>query len=181
MPWNRHRREDNLSDGSRDHQLSNKIDYQPSNRDSISGRFGFYKHSETGNECAGSPICTSNRTLLNSRDYTALINWTRNLRPDLINQARFQFSPDTAAQTRSVNPAGSELNIGGVGTFGRSFTAPFNTFVTVASDRRWLYVGARNDKGFFRRLVGNPGDQIMLPAIAEGGIDIDTVYCETTT
>ena len=122
------RDEGTFSDGSRDHQLSNKIDYQPSNRDSISGRFSFYKHSETGNECAGSPICTSNRTLLKSRDYTALINWTRNLRPDLINQARFQFSPDTAAQTRSVNPAGSELNIGGVGTFGRSFTAPFNTF-----------------------------------------------------
>ena len=122
------RDEGTFADGSRDHQLSNKIDYQPSVNDSFSGRFSFFKHSETGNECASSPVCTSNRTLLRSRDYTALIGWTRNLRPNLINQARFQFSPDTAAQTSSVDPTGSELNIGGVGSFGRSFTAPFNTF-----------------------------------------------------
>ena len=122
------RDEGTFADGSRDHQLSTKIDYQISATDMVSGRFTFFKHSETGNECASSPICTSNRTLLRSRDYTTLVNWTRNLRPNLVNQARFQFSPDTAAQTSSVDPAGSELSIGGVGTFGRSFTTPFNTF-----------------------------------------------------
>ena len=122
------RDEGTFADGARDHQLSNKIDYQPSPRDSISGRFTYFKHSETGNLCAGSAICTSNRTLLRAHDYTALINWTRNLRPDLINQARFQFSPDTSSQTASVNPTGAEIIIGGVGNFGRSFTAPFNTF-----------------------------------------------------
>ena len=122
------RDEGTFADGSRDHQLSNKIDYQMSTTDTLSGRFSFFKHSETGNECASSPVCTSNRTLLRSHDYTALVNWTRNIRPTLINQARFQFSPATAAQTSSVDPGGSELSIGGVGTFGRSFTAPFNTF-----------------------------------------------------
>ncbi len=122
------RDEGTFADGSRDHQLTNKMDYQISSNDTLSGRFSFFKHTETGNECASSPVCTSNRTLLRSHDYTALVNWTRNVRPNLINQARFQFSPDTAAQTASVNPTGSELSIGGVGTFGRSFTAPFNTF-----------------------------------------------------
>ena len=73
--------------------MSNKVDYQPSARDSVSGRFSYFKHGETGNLCASSLVCTSNRTLLRSHDYTALVNWTRNLRPNVINQARFQFSP----------------------------------------------------------------------------------------
>ena len=48
--------------------------------------------------------------------------------------------------------------------------------VTVASDRRMLYVGGRNDKGYFRRSAGDLGDRIVLPAIAESDINIDTIY-----
>ncbi len=122
------RDEGTFSQGFRDHQFTTKIDYQISSNDTLSGRFNYFRHSETGNLCASAPTCISNSTLLRSHDYTALVNWTRNVRPNLINQARFQFSPGTAAQTSSVNPEGAELSIGGVGSFGRSFTAPFNTF-----------------------------------------------------
>ena len=53
-------------------------------------------------------------------------------------------------------------------------------FVTVASHRRMLYVGVRNYHGSFRRLVGDLGDRIVLPGIAENGIDIIAIYRDTT-
>ncbi len=122
------RDEGTFSGSTNEHLLSNKVDYQPSSRDSISGRFTFYNHDESANQCVSSPICRSNIVLTGVRDYTTLINWTRTIRPNLINQVRFQFAPATSEKLGSTDPNGTEVSISGLGIFGHNFASPFNTY-----------------------------------------------------
>jgi len=111
----------------RDFYWTTRVDYQINSTNSINARFGLFRdHSDgIGNNNLVAP---SNATTLTSRDYTTAIAWTHNLRPDLINQLRVQFSPKNSARTLPADPNGAELIISGLMTAGRSFTAPFNTF-----------------------------------------------------
>lgn len=106
---------------------STRVDYQAGTHDTLSGRFTIFNSDANtiGNSNTTAP---SNATVLYSRDYTAVVSWIHNLSPNLVNQARVQFAPKVSARTIPTDPTGAELIISGLGTFGRTFTGPFNTF-----------------------------------------------------
>lgn len=112
---------------SRIHMWSTRVDYQIRSSDFVNARFSLY-HSDADQTGASNSVGPSNSTDLFSRDYTTVASWTHNFRPNLINLMRVQFAPNVSARTLSKDPAGTELIIPGIGTFGRTFTAPFNTF-----------------------------------------------------
>jgi len=125
------RREDGTFTGhNRFYQFTTRIDYNVSSRDVINGRFSYYKAEDDAIDRIGpnNIVGPSDGTLLHSRDYTVVANWSHNFSPNVINQARVQFAPGTSARTESNDPNGTEIDISGFGNFGRSFTTPFNTF-----------------------------------------------------
>jgi hypothetical protein len=105
-----------------------RVDYQPTERDSISGRFTYQRNFN--GQLGGINLVAPNRTnTLTTRDYTTLVTWTRNLSANVVNTARVQVSPRNKAFTQPVTPDSASLIIdaGAFGSFGRDFTAPFNT------------------------------------------------------
>lgn len=125
------KREDGTFTGhNRFHQLSAKVDYNISSNDTLNGRFSFYRLDDDAIDRIGTNniVGPSQGTILHSRDYTAVVNWNHNFKPNLINQLRAQFAPGTSSRTLSNDPNGTEINISGFASFGRSFTTPFNTF-----------------------------------------------------
>jgi hypothetical protein len=105
-----------------------RIDYQPTERDSISGRFTFLRNFN--GQLGGVNLVAPNRTnTLTTRDYTTLATWTHNLSSNVVNTARIQISPRNKAFTEPVTPDSASLIIdgGSFGSFGHDFTAPFNT------------------------------------------------------
>jgi hypothetical protein len=106
---------------------STRVDYQIRANDSLSGRFTLF-HSDADQTNNLNTVGPSNATTLLSRDYTTVVSWLHNFSPSVINQARVQFAPKVSARTQPNDPTGAEIIVSGIGTFGRSFTAPFNTF-----------------------------------------------------
>ncbi|HEX5083655.1 MAG TPA: carboxypeptidase regulatory-like domain-containing protein [Blastocatellia bacterium] len=105
-----------------------RVDYQPTERDSISGRFTYQRNFN--GQLGGVNLVAPNRTnTLTVRDYTTLLTWTRNVSANVVNTARVQVSPRNKAFTEPVTPDSASLIIdsGAFGSFGRDFTAPFNT------------------------------------------------------
>ncbi len=105
-----------------------KVDYQLSERDSISGRFSYLRNFN--GQLGSINLVAPNRTdTLTVRDYTALGTWTHNFSSNIVNTLRVQVSPRNKAFTEPVSPETTSLIIdgGSFGSFGRDFTAPFNT------------------------------------------------------
>jgi hypothetical protein len=110
------------------HSWTTRLDYQASERDAINGRFSL-THNETDNLLGGSATAAVSTTAtLPVRDYTAVGTWTHNFGAHVVNQARVQFVPNNSARTISKAPDTTSLLIQGVGSFGRDFATPFNTF-----------------------------------------------------
>jgi hypothetical protein len=112
---------------ARVHTWTSRVDYQMSPHDSLSGRFSLF-HSDADQVGNNNTVAPSNATQLFSRDYTTVISWIHNVSSNIVNQARVQFSPNVSARTIPNDPKGAELIIQPFGTFGRTFTGPFNTF-----------------------------------------------------
>ncbi|MFN7946199.1 MAG: carboxypeptidase regulatory-like domain-containing protein [Blastocatellia bacterium] len=105
-----------------------KIDYQLSEHDSIMGRFSYLRNFN--GQLGSINLTAPNRTnTLTVRDYTTLLAWTHNFGASIVNIARVQFSPRNKAFTEPVTPESASLLIdsGSFASFGRDFTAPFNT------------------------------------------------------
>ncbi|MCI0388930.1 MAG: TonB-dependent receptor [Acidobacteria bacterium] len=103
-----------------------RIDYQISDRNSINGRFSLTRNvtDGIGNTNGQSP---NRANTLIYRDYTTVGSWTHIFGPNLVNQVRAQFSPNNSALTVPVDPESASLIISGFASFGRLFSAPFNT------------------------------------------------------
>jgi Carboxypeptidase regulatory-like domain/TonB dependent receptor len=112
---------------SRIYTWSTRIDYQIGQNDSISGRFTLF-HSDADQTGNLNTVGPSNATNLFARDYTTVVSWLHNFSPSLINQTRVQFAPKVSSRTIPNDPTGAEIIVSGIGTFGRTFTGPFNTF-----------------------------------------------------
>ncbi len=56
------------------------------------------------------------------------MNYSHTFGANLVNQFRVQLAPNNAAQTISKDPAGAQIGIAGLATFGRLNTAPFLFF-----------------------------------------------------
>jgi len=103
-----------------------RIDYQISSRDSISGRFSLTRNITSGIG-TGNGTAPNRATDLIYRDYTTVTSWTHTFGPNVVNQARVQFSPNNSALTVPKDPESPSLIIPGFASFGRIFSAPFNT------------------------------------------------------
>ena len=76
----------------------------------------------------GATTAVSTSATLPTRDYTTVVTWTHNFGSRIVNQARAQFVPNNSAQTIPKAPGTTSLILPGVGSFGRDFATPFNTF-----------------------------------------------------
>jgi hypothetical protein len=101
-----------------------RMDYQASQRDSISGRFTQTRNFT--NDYGVNPLTSpSNSNSLAVRDYSTVITWTHTFGGHLANQARGQFSPHNSSVTAPPEPAMTGLIVSGLGNFGRTFGAPY--------------------------------------------------------
>ena len=106
---------------------STRIDYQPTNADSISGRFTLTRNftDDLGASNAGSPSLSAT---LAQNDQTGVITWTHTFTGTLINQLRGQFSPHNSAITAPKEPPVTGLIVSGLAGFGRPFGSPYQVF-----------------------------------------------------
>jgi hypothetical protein len=142
----------NFTASDRLHNSSTRADWQINSDHSLFGRFSL-SHNETDNLLGGSPLLAiSTTSTLPVRDYTTVIGLTSNFRQNMVNQARVQFSPNNSARTIPKAPGTTSLLIGGLGSFGRDFATPFNTFqdryqfedtLSVALSKHSLKVGGQ--------------------------------------
>lgn len=112
---------------ARVHTWVTRLDAQLGDKDALSARFSLFRSDSwtLGNSNLES---ASNSTDLFSRDYTILASWTRNFTANVFNQVRVQLVPNNSARTVARAHQAPTLVIPGVATFGRVFSAPFNTF-----------------------------------------------------
>ncbi|HEX4949364.1 MAG TPA: TonB-dependent receptor [Blastocatellia bacterium] len=103
-----------------------RVDWNVSDRDVITGRFSLARNfnNQLGLDQLESP---SNTTDLKVEDQTTLVTWTHNFASSVVNQFRFQFSPNNSARTITKAPGSTALIVGGVGNFNRHIFAPFDT------------------------------------------------------
>jgi hypothetical protein len=103
-----------------------RIDYNIGPNDTLMGRFALSRNFNEGlgSEPGQSP---SNATTLHVRDYTTLLGWTHNFGSNVVNQLRFQLSPNNSAITTPRPPGSTALIITGLAAFNRNSVAPFNT------------------------------------------------------
>jgi hypothetical protein len=103
---------------------STRVDYQPTNQDSINARFTLSRNfsDDIG---TSNGVAPSISTSLTYRDYSTVVTWTRNIGTNLINQMRGQFSPGNSSVTAPPEPAVTGLLVSGLGGFGRYFGAPY--------------------------------------------------------
>jgi len=120
--------EGNFNAPDRLHNWTTRLDYQISSSDSLNGRFSL-THNETDNLLGGSSVVApSSSARLPYRDYTAVGTWSHTFGSNLVNQLRMQFVPNNSAKTIARFPESTSLIISGIGSFGRDFATPFNTF-----------------------------------------------------
>ena len=112
---------------TRIHNWTTRADWQISNNDSLSGRFTLFR-SDADGIVETNTIAPSNANTVFSRDYTAVATWTHNVGANVVNQLRTQFVPNNSSLALPKDPAGTQISISGVGTFGRYRFNPFNTF-----------------------------------------------------
>lgn len=112
---------------SRFNNFVTRVDFNISDRDTLSGRFTMARNfnSQLTTDTFESQSYTTGLTV---RDYTGLVTWTSTLRSTLVNQFRVQFSPGGSSVTAPTTPGSSGLRFVGVGDFNRPFTTPFETY-----------------------------------------------------
>ena len=103
---------------------STRVDYQLTNRDTITGRFTLTRNF-TDDIGTSNPTSPSIGSSLTYRDYSTVVSWIHNFQSNLINQARVQLSPNNSAVTAPPEPAQVSTLISGLAGFGRAFGAPY--------------------------------------------------------
>jgi hypothetical protein len=120
--------EGNFNAPDRLHNWTTRLDYQAGPADALVGRFTL-THNDTDNLPGGTsttgPSVSAN---VAARDYTALASWSHIFGPAAFNQLRAQTSLNNSVRNTPRSPESTSLLIQGVGTFGRNFQLPFDTY-----------------------------------------------------
>jgi Carboxypeptidase regulatory-like domain len=152
-----------------------RVDYQASNRDSISGRFTLTRNY-TDDLGTNNGLSPSNRADLTYRDYSTVATWTHSFGGNLINQMRGQFSPHNSAVTAPPEDPRVTTVISGLATFGRNFGSPYvvsqnryqfeDTLTWIKGDHSLKFGGSyRPVQYIFRNDLWFAGEYQFLPNI----------------
>lgn len=100
-----------------------RLDYQPSNRDSLSGRFSWTRarSSDIGPLHTLAPTSSEQMRV---RDYTTLFTWVHEFKVNLSNVQRVQLSPGGSAEAIPNSPDSPSVIILDLAAFGRPYDAP---------------------------------------------------------
>lgn len=103
---------------------STRVDYQPTNHDSINARFTLTRNftSDIGTNNGTSPSVDASLTY---RDYSTVVSWNHTFGSNIVNQMRGQFSPGNSAVTAPPEPPQVGILISGLGGVGRGFGSPY--------------------------------------------------------
>lgn len=104
-----------------------RVDWRLGSNDFLSARFTLFR-SDTDGLGASNTIAPSNSNAVFSRDYTLTVTWAHNFGARVVNHLRAQIVPNNSALALPKDPTGTQVNISGVGIFGRQRFNPFNTF-----------------------------------------------------
>jgi len=104
-----------------------RVDWRLGAGDFLSARVTLFR-SDADGLGAGNTIAPSNSNTVFSRDYTVVVSWAHNFGARVVNHLRAQVVPNNSALALPKDPTGTQINISGVGIFGRQRFNPFNTF-----------------------------------------------------
>ena len=113
-------------DVTRAHDWVTRLDYQPTQKDTITLRSSLMQWNYT---LIGSNnlYAASYAGYVHNRDYTILGTWNRIFGPQLVNQLRVQAVPYNHVNEPSLAPGTTQLSIGSLGVFNRSYQYPYNS------------------------------------------------------
>jgi hypothetical protein len=104
-----------------------RLDYQPTQNDTIMVRSALMHWNYT---LIGSNnlYAASDAGYVHNQDYEILTSWNRIFSPQLVNQVRVQFVPYNNVNEPTLAPGTTELSIGDLGVFNRSYQFPYSSF-----------------------------------------------------
>ncbi len=113
-------------DVTRAHDWVTRMDYQPGPNDTITVRTSLMHWNYT---LIGSNnlYAASYAGYVHNKDFGILTSWNHIFGPQLINQLRVQFVPYNHVDEPSLAPGTTQLSIGSLGIFNRSYQFPYNS------------------------------------------------------
>ena len=120
-------------DKTRSHDWVTRLDYQPTERDTLTARFSL-EHWDYTTIGASTLYAVSTAANTFDRDYTLLGTWNHIFSGSVVNQLRVQAVPKNSAYQPPFTPGSTELSIGNMGVFNQSYTNPYN-----ATQRRFQF------------------------------------------
>jgi hypothetical protein len=114
-----------FGDVSQSHDGILRVDYQPRAADTITARFSVerYNYTDIG---ASTLVAPSDGDSVQRNDLAILATWNHAFSPAVVNTARVQVVPSNTSDLTPFNPNTTELSIGSLGVFDRSYTSPFS-------------------------------------------------------
>ena len=102
-----------------------RIDYQPTQNDTLTfrGSFMHWNYTEIG---SNNLYAASNSGYIHEQDVGILGSWNHIFSPQIINQVRVQVVPYNNVNEPSLSPGSTELSIGSLGVFNQSYTIPYS-------------------------------------------------------
>jgi hypothetical protein len=113
-----------FGDVSSSHDWVTRVDYQPGIKDFFMARFSIerYHYTTIG---ASSLTAPSDAGPTQRNDAAILASWNHVFLPSVVNTARVQAVPSNTSNQTSFKPTSTELSLGSLGVFDRSYTSPF--------------------------------------------------------
>jgi len=114
-----------FGDVSNSHDFVTRVDYVPTDRDNLMARFSIerYRYSDIGSSSITAPSDAGNTQ---RNDTVILATWNHIFSPSVVNTARVQAVPSNSDNLTPYTPNSTELSLGSLGVFDRTYTAPFN-------------------------------------------------------
>jgi len=114
-----------FTDVTRSQDWVTRVDYQPTQNDTLTFRSSFMHWNYT---LIGSNnlYAASDAGYVHEQDFGILGSWNHIFGPHMVNQVRVQVIPFNNVNEPTLAPGTTELSIGSLGVFNRSYTIPYN-------------------------------------------------------
>jgi len=114
-----------FGDVSTSHDWIARVDYQPGAKDALTARFSIERFNYT-NIGPSSLVAPSDGGNTERNDLAILATWNHAFSPAFVNTARVQVVPSNISHLVPFKPNSTELSLGSLGVFNRSYTSPFS-------------------------------------------------------